>query len=62
MLGLIVEGIHRKHKTINKCLNIFERMEIVDRNKDGSLSFSVVFLITSIGENRLEKKIKLLSS
>ena len=60
MLGLIVEGIHCKHKTINKCLNIIEPMEIVDRNKDGSLPFSAVLLITSISEKRLEKKIKLL--
>ena len=60
MLGLIVEGIHRKHKTINKCLNILERMEIVDRNKDGSLPFSAVLLITSVREKRLEKKTKLL--
>ena len=60
MLGFIVEGIHRKHKTVNKCLNILERVEIVDRNKDGSLPFSVVFLITGISEKRLEKKIKLL--
>ena len=60
MLGLIVEGIHGKHKAINKCLNILEQMEIVDRNKDGSLPFSAVLLITSISEKRLEKKIKLL--
>ena len=60
MLGLIVEGIHHKHKTINKCLNILERMEIVDRNKDGPLPFSAVLLITGISEKRLEKKIKLL--
>ena len=62
MLGLIVEGIHRKHKTINKCLNILERMEIVDRNKDGSLPFSAVLLIISVSEKRLGKKIKLLSN
>ena len=60
MLGLIVEGIHRKHKTINKCLNILKRMETVDRNKDGSLPFSAVLLITNISEKRLQKKIKLL--
>ena len=60
MLGLIVEGIHLKRKTINKCLNILERMEIVDRNKDGSLPCSAVLLITNISEKRLQKKIKLL--
>ena len=57
MLGLIVEVIHLKLETINKCLNILERMEIVDRNKDGSLSLSAVPLITSVSEKRLEKKI-----
>ena len=60
MLGLIVEGIHLKRKTINKSLNILERMEIVDRNKDGCLPFFAVLLITSISEKRLQKKIKLL--
>ena len=50
MLGLIVEGIHRKRKTINKCLNILERIKIVDRNKDASLPFSAVLLITSVSE------------
>ena len=60
MLGLIVEGIHLKRETINKCLNILERMEIVDRNKDGSLPCSAVLLMTSISEKRLQKKIKLL--
>ena len=50
MLGLIVEGIHLKLETINKCLNILERMEIVDRNKDGSVSLSAVPLITSVSE------------
>ena len=60
MVGLIVEGVHHKHKTINKCLNILERMEIVDRNKDGFLPFSAVLLITIVSEKRLEKKIKLL--
>ena len=60
MLGLIVEGIHLKRKTINKCLNILERMEIVDRNEDGSLPLSAVLLITSVSEKRLEKKIELL--
>ena len=60
MVSLIVEGINRKHKTINKCLNILEWMEIVDGNKDGSLPFSAVLLITSVSERRLEKKIKLL--
>ena len=60
MLGLIVEVIHLKLETINKCLNILERMEIVDRNKDGSLSLSAVPLITSVSEKRLVKKIKLL--
>ena len=57
MLGLIVEGIHLKRKTINKCLNILERMEIVDRNEDGSLPLSAVLLITSVSEKRLEKKL-----
>ena len=57
MLGLIVEVIHLKLETINKCLNILERMEIVDRNKDGSLSLSAVLLITSVSEKRLEKKL-----
>ena len=60
MLGLIVEGIHLKRKTINKCLNILERMGIVGRNKDGSLPLSAVLLITSVSEKRLEKKIELL--
>ena len=60
MLGLIVESIHLKRKTINKCLNILERMEIVDRNEDGSLPLSAVLLITSVSEKRLEKKIELL--
>ena len=50
MLGLIVEGIHRKRKTINKCLNILERIKIVDRKKDASLPFSAVLLITSVSE------------
>ena len=35
-------------------------MEIVDRNKDGSLPLSAVLLITSVSEKRLEKKIELL--
>ena len=60
MLGLIVEGIHLKRKTINKCLNILEQMGIVDRNKDGSLPLSAALLITSVSEKRLEKKIELL--
>ena len=60
MLGLIVEGIHLKRKTINKCLNILERMGIVDSNKDGSLPLSAVLLIDSVTEKRLEKKIELL--
>ena len=50
MLGLIVEGIHRKRKTINKSLNIVERIKIVDRKKDASLPFSAVLLITSVSE------------
>ena len=54
MVGLIVEGIHRKLETINKCLNILEQMEIVDRNKDGSFPFSAVLVITSDIEKRLE--------
>ena len=57
MLGLIVEGIHLKHKTINKCLNILEQMEIVDRNKNGSLPFSAVLLITSVSEKDYGKKL-----
>ena len=60
MLGLIVEGIHLKRKTINKYLNILERMGIVDRNKDVSLPLSAVLLINSVSEKRLEKKIELL--
>ena len=35
-------------------------MEMLDRNKDGSLPFPAVLLITSVSEHRLEKKIKLL--
>ena len=50
MLGLIVEGIHLKRKTINKCLNILERMEIVDRNEDGYHPLSAVLLITRVSE------------
>ena len=50
MLGLIEKGIHLKLETINKCLNILERMETVDRNKDDSLSLSAVPLITSVSE------------
>ena len=60
MLGLIVEGIHLKRKTINKYLNILERMGIVDSNKDVSLPLSAVLLINSVSEKRLEKKIELL--
>ena len=60
MLGLIIEGIHLKRKTINRCLGILERIEIVDRNKDDSLPLSAVLLITSVSEKRLEKKIELL--
>ena len=60
MLGLIVEGIYLKCKTINKCLNILKQMEIVDRNENGSLPLSAVLLITSVSEKILEKKIELL--
>ena len=35
-------------------------MEMLDRNKDGSLPFPAVLLIASVSEHRLEKKIKLL--
>ena len=41
---------------INEGLNILERIEIVDRNKDGSLPFSAELLITCVSEKRLEKK------
>ena len=35
-------------------------MEMLDRNKDGSLPFPAVLLIASVSEHRLKKKIKLL--
>ena len=34
-------------------------MEMLDRNKDGSLPFPALLLITTVSEHRLDKKIKL---
>ena len=56
--GLIIEGSHLSHlkcKTKKKCLKILKKVEVTERNKDGSPSLPLLYYESSVSEKKQKK-------